>query len=331
MARALKLTGHLVFWLGYFILVINISQLIMPLFASITRAGIIVVLHIIMVYANTRYVVPYYFERKKYIVFFLLVMACIITISLIRVLLIDALFAHVQYSNFQIKLSFFDKLVFSGFASSLLIIMSTIYATAEKKFALQKENLEAELKLLKAQINPHFLFNTLNNIYALAYENSTKTAPMIMKLSQMMRYAYHDCETNLVLLSKEVEYIHNFVDLYQLRFEHSRDIRFSIEGKIGGQQIPPLLLNPILENAIKYSDLDENPEGYIHIQLYVMTNESVEFSVSNTFAPREEKHSEGIGLKNIKRRLTLLYSGRHLFITKQENQVFKTQIVLQLS
>ena len=184
--------------------------------------------------------------------------------------------------------------------------------------------------MLREQINPHFLFNTLNNIYVLAYEKSENAAPMILKLSEMMRYAYHDCESEKVQLEKEITYIHNFIDLYQLRFEKNRSIHFTISGSPNGVLIAPLLFNPLMENTIKYSDLDTNTDGLINIQLTIIKGKSIDFQISNTCIKKEETIINGIGLNNLQRRLELIYPGKHLLNITACDNIFKVTMTVQI-
>lgn len=325
----LKLIGHITFWVGYLFILVNITQLAFPFAESFVRACSIICMHMIIVYFNIYYVVPRYLELKKYGYFALFVVLAIAIVSAIRFLFIEPFFFAKSNLQELRELNLIYKITFTSFSSIILIIISTIYGLAEKRWLLQKANLQAELKLLREQLNPHFLFNTLNNIYVLAYEKSDNAAPMIMKLSEMMRYAYHDCEAEKVLLEKEIIYIHNFIDLYQLRFEKMRAIEFKIDGTPEGMLIAPLLFNPLLENTIKFADLDENPAGFINIQLNAIIPESIEFILTNSFIKKENLHREGIGLQNLQRRLQLIYPGKHILNISEQNNTFTVKLVIK--
>lgn len=325
----LKLIGHICFWIGYLFVLINLSQLVFPLYESIFRATMILIMHIVMVYVNILYLVPHYLEQKKFFAFSLFIILFVVIISTIRFLFIEPFFFQEEKVKKVVDLDILSKLIFTSFPSVILLIISTIYALAKKRWVLQKENLQAELKLLREQINPHFLFNTLNNIYVLAYEKSSNAAPMILKLSEMMRYAYHDCETEKVLLEKEIAYIHNFIDLYQLRFEKNRNINFAIKGSADGMLIAPLLFNPLMENTIKYSDLDENISGFIDIEVNAVQGESIEFKISNSCKKKKETIIKGIGLQNLQRRLELIYPGKHILNIIEQSNIFTAKMIIQ--
>lgn len=187
---------------------------------------------------------------------------------------------------------------------------------------IANEKLQAELSFLKAQINPHFLFNTLNNIYALASNQSEHTAAAVMKLSNIMRYVLTEAKNDLVPLEKEILFTSHYIELQKMRLTDKTQIDFTITGDQLGKQIAPLLLLPFVENAFKYG-ISTRECSPIHIQLDIR-EESLYFSISNhkhlnTMARMTE--NTGIGISNTKRRLDLLYPGRYeLIITDKSNE-----------
>lgn len=199
-----------------------------------------------------------------------------------------------------------------------------------KKDLIEAEKANTELSFLKSQVNPHFFFNTLNNIYSLAVVNSEKTAPAVMKLSHIMRYILTETQTEQVPLEKEIDFIKNFIDLQLVRLTDKVNVKFSIDGNIANKQIAPLLFIPFIENAFKYGvSTKENSE--IEILLSVVNNQIL-FHVSNTIVHAENLYNgtTGIGINNVKRRLELSYPKQHSLKVGQFDNQFKVDLEINL-
>jgi two-component system, LytTR family, sensor histidine kinase AlgZ len=195
---------------------------------------------------------------------------------------------------------------------------------------LENEKLTAELTFLKAQINPHFLFNTLNNLYYLAFTNSPNTTEVIAKLSQMMRYMIYDSNHEKVTLSKEIEYIENYISLEKLRLNNQIPINIIIEGDISQVKIVPLILITFLENAFKHGVSNNSTNAYISINLSVQNKELV-YIIENSKLEINNHEKSGIGLQNVKRRLDLSYPQKsHLEVIDSE-KYYKISLVLDIS
>jgi two-component system LytT family sensor kinase len=174
---------------------------------------------------------------------------------------------------------------------------------------LAREKRAAELAFLKTQINPHFLYNTLNMLYGLAYGVDKTLASGLLKLSELMRYMLRDTPDGLVDLGEEVEYLENSLDLYRLRYPGRLHAQLTVTGEPAGHRVAPLLLIPFVENAFKHGVLDD-PATPVQLQL-TLTPEAVEFTVENQRHDYQTDSSSGIGLANLHRRLELLYPGRY--------------------
>ena len=192
---------------------------------------------------------------------------------------------------------------------------------------LKSEKLDMELRYLKSQINPHFLFNALNNIYSMVYTHDDNAADGVLKLSEMLRYVLVDCQAEMIPLSKEIKYIENFIDFQMMRMGGQRDVVFEQEVEKEDFMIAPMLLQPIIENCFKYSRLETHPEGHVHVRIQ-QSGSGLCFEAENTIAPnaisavtigKEEKKS-GIGQKNVQQRLMLHYGDESL---PQERQRFR--------
>jgi LytS/YehU family sensor histidine kinase len=201
-----------------------------------------------------------------------------------------------------------------------LIFMLDNQITIQKKQALLiTQSREAELAFLRSQINPHFLFNTLNNIYALSYKNSPKTPEAILKLSGLMRYMLYEKQENIPLV-KEWEYIQHFISLQQLRYDYPLALSVTIEGDPDNIRIPPYLLIPFIENAFKHGDLADEKNPLI-IKLSIKES-AWEFYVENKVASQQKDPEGGVGLENVQRRLALLYENRHHLQMEQKAEKF---------
>ncbi|GHG05052.1 hypothetical protein GCM10017161_38170 [Thalassotalea marina] len=201
---------------------------------------------------------------------------------------------------------------------------------------LHQETLKAELSLLKSQINPHFFFNTLNNLYGLAVEKSDQTEEVIYRLSQMMRFTIYDGRKHTVSVQDEIAYLENFIELNQLRHQHRLDIQFTQNITDAQQRIPPLLFINLLENAFKHG-VDTLTEGqYIHF-CFTTKPELIEFVIENNFDKsvleknKKQRTSGGIGLDNLKRRLVLLFPDKHKITTDVSSNTYKTTVSIDLT
>jgi two-component system, LytTR family, sensor histidine kinase AlgZ len=199
-----------------------------------------------------------------------------------------------------------------------------------KRKELENEKLTAELTFLKAQINPHFLFNTLNNLYYLAFTNSPNTTEVIAKLSQMMRYMIYDSNHEKVILSKEIEYIENYISLEKLRLNNQIPITLKVEGDANQVKIVPLILITFLENAFKHGVSNNSKDAYISINLLIQNKELI-YTVENSKLEKNNHEKSGIGLQNVKRRLDLSYHQKcHLEVTDTEKE-YKIVLTLDIS
>jgi LytS/YehU family sensor histidine kinase len=203
----------------------------------------------------------------------------------------------------------------------------------EKK-KLQNETLQTELKFLKSQINPHFLFNTLNSLYALTLRKSDDAPMIVLRLSEMMRYMLYECNEKKVLLSKELKYLENYLELEKLRHSKNVDVVFNIEGEVENHMIAPLMFIPFVENGFKHGLNSSLQEGFIHIYIKIgedyLNLEVKNSSGGKTMSSIEGKKSGGIGLVNVKRRLELLYPNKHDLKIREENGIYHVNMSLKL-
>ncbi len=207
------------------------------------------------------------------------------------------------------------------------------YANQKEREAaeLRGEKLEAELKFLRSQINPHFLFNALNNIYALMMAQSQRAPEMLLKLSAILRYMLYDCKAERVPLSKEIAYLRHLVDLYQLKDSRGLNIELDLDESRPHLYIAPLLLVPFVENAFKHSHIEDRQSGWICIRLHTGDNHLV-FEVSNSIPQTAHAKDEvgGIGLSNVRRQLELVYPEQHVLDICTKDNAFHAHLYINL-
>lgn len=212
-----------------------------------------------------------------------------------------------------------------------VFFFSLILRITDRWRQTEKEKLNAELSYLKAQINPHFLFNILNTIYSLAVEKSDQTGPAVIKLSQMMRYVISDAGHQLVPLSREIDYLRNYIELQKMRFGDQLPLSLTVTGQATSQLIAPLILISFVENAFKHGvNAAENTD--IKIAVSIQENHLHFSAFNNKVTIKELPETEGgIGLENTRKRLQLLYPGSHTLLIKDETNYFEVSLSLQLS
>jgi sensor histidine kinase YesM len=185
---------------------------------------------------------------------------------------------------------------------------------------------KAELSYLQAQINPHFLFNTLNSIYSLSIEKSDQVADAVVKLSNMMRYVLTEANKPLVSLKKEIDYINGYIDLQKYRVSNTVDIHLTINGEATHQEIAPLLLITFIENAFKYGVNPEVPSEII-IEIDIGTDD-MHLLVKNKKATIKNTERTGLGIKNVKQRLEMLYPGKHTLTVHDGTSDFSVSLLI---
>ena len=276
---------------------------------------------------------PLFFYRKKYIPFFLFVVLIIAGIIIMEELVLERIFFPDTRGQY-----------FPGIIFSLLDVMPIIIILTGFKFAwdaskkqqeveaLNAMVKESELQYLKSQINPHFLFNNLNNLYSYAIDNSPKTPSIILELSSVLRYMLYDCKENFVPLPKEIEHLKNFTKLSELQIENRGIVEFNADNITSHYQIAPLILNVFVENAFKHSTASQSEDISIKIQIDVTENGMLGFECINSFQPQANTDdlSHGIGLQNVKKRLQLIYPNAHSLSIQETDSLYSVKLNLEL-
>lgn len=290
----------------------------------------------LMIYITNYVLIPKLLYRKRYVWFGLAFVTMIIVSSAIKMNILGHLTNNPALYNWtaDIKRRLYDNiiphfiLVFAG-ASVKLMFDYTILQQRMAETA--KEKAETELNFLKSQINPHFVFNSLNSIYFLINKENVAARGALHKFSEMLRYQLYEMNDSKIPIEKEIHYLKDYVDLQQLRKDEKYAVQFTAAPDVKGFSIEPLLLVPFVENAFKHISHHNDKANYVKVDMF-RANGTFIFSVTNSKdqQPTTETHG-GIGMNNVKRRLELLYPGKHeLKIDETENS-FNVQLNLQLS
>jgi LytS/YehU family sensor histidine kinase len=218
--------------------------------------------------------------------------------------------------------------------------MRFAFENEKKKFLLEKDNLVLQLESLKAQLHPHFLFNTLNSIYGMSLSGNKETPTYILRLSDMMRYILYDCQHHFVPLEKDIAFIENYIAMEKARYPEA-DISFTVKGNAGGQQIVPLLFIQFIENSFKHGAHRVTDNGYIHGSLELKDGYLHFHIVNDVLSPQLQQaamHKEvsensygGIGMQNVQKRLELIYPDRHKINIRKEEGLYEVRIDILLS
>lgn len=220
-----------------------------------------------------------------------------------------------------------EELIFSFLWPVPVFMVLWIYEQWKWFRSIQSEKSAAELALLKSQINPHFFFNTLNNLHALTVNQAKEAPDVIVKLSDMMRYTIYEGKKEMVLVSEEVSYLQNYIELHEIRQHQKVNITFVDEVE-GGVMVSPLLFIVLLENAFKHGAERLLADAFIDIQL-TATAEHIRFQIQNNFDPEELPTEPGIGLDNLRRRLELVYPDQHQLETDIKDNTYTTTLTIE--
>lgn len=221
--------------------------------------------------------------------------------------------------------------VFSLLFFVFLTVWMTRWTIVQIKSILQlkREKKQVELMHLKSQVNPHFFFNTLNNLYGLVEQDAGKAQQLILKLSDMMRYSLYEGQKEWVMLSDEIDYLENYMELHRMRYHKVIDIRFEVEAENRSIKIMPLLFIIMVENAFKHGVERLRKNAFVHMKLTAI-DKILNFEIENNFDVEDVQGNEGIGLNNLRQRLILVYPNRHDLEISTVDNIYKIRLELTL-
>jgi two-component system, LytTR family, sensor kinase len=333
-SRLFSIIIHSLIWLALLLVPVIIDESPMGRTFWMMRFGVLIVLLSGFFYFNSLILIPRLLLPGKILFFVGSLLGCIALIVLLNLVNVYIFQVLVNHRHYHIHPSmilgpvFFSVVAFA--LSTSFRITSEWFRTEKIKKEMENEKLTSELAFLKSQVNPHFLFNVLNNICSLARKKSDDTENAIIKLSGIMRYMLEESKDEKVGLEKEIEYMKNYIELQRMRISEKVNIRFDIEGNPEPYQIEPLLLIPFVENAFKHgvSYLEECTIGI----LMKIGPDRLVFHVENLIVRKgtEESASEsGIGLKNVLRRLELLYPGNHEIRIEENGSKYIIHLIIR--
>lgn len=330
--------AHVLFWVGLLFLDALEGEGRHEFYHNLTFGTCNIIAQMIAAYLTGYYLIPKLFAQNKYLQFtiWFVISAYLISV-LARILVVHVGEPLVRVPPFEQEtfLEIFmdiEYLAFNYFPSVYIVVAFFLLIIfldfSNKNLSLQKEKTSAELKVLKSQLNPHFLFNTLNNIYSLSLDNSPKTSESIGKLSEILDYILYRCEPKFVPLSSEIELLENYISLEKLRYDDRLKITFKKEINIS-MEIAPLILLSLVENAFKHGAGEDGGSPGINISLHSEPS-GFTFMISNTVVDSGlEKSGSAIGLKNIKKQLDLIYPNQYQLNINEQANLFTVTLKLQ--
>lgn len=309
------------------------AYLRLPLSFRTAISLIIVALFFTFVMTIKHILIPYILHRgRRNLFFFLMTSGFTVLWAYASVLVHSALSRAMSLPQQELSYLFAIRLIWFSLAAALTIIFYYQNQAKKDEIAneqLKSEKLDMELRYLKSQINPHFLFNALNNIYSLVYTKDDKAADSVLKLSQMLRYVLVECQAVVIPLYKEANYIDNYIDFQMMSIDGDRDVKLDKDIECTDYLIAPMILQPIVENCFKYTRLDLNRDGFVHFKMVQKEGEfwfSAANSVNRSDIVIMQKKKSGIGLINVQKRLMLHYGNNYQFNIKQTTDTYTVTI-----
>lgn len=288
-----------------------------------------------MVYITNYIFIPYLLYRKKYVLFVIAFVLLILTSSVIKMNILANVMNAPQLLSLSgnLKARIYDNvlphffLVIAGAAIKLMVDNSRLQ---QRMAETAKEKAEAELNFLKSQINPHFLFNSLNSVYFLIDKNNVEARESLHKFSDMLRYQLYEMNDLRIPIEKEIRYLQDYVDLQKLRKDEKYNVSFKYSSQVKGFSIEPLLLIPFVENAFKHVSAHDNKTDFVNIGMERSNGYFVFSAENSTERIKPTDPYSGIGLQNVKRRLELLYPDRHELIIEDKSDSYRIQLKLKI-
>lgn len=327
---------HAVFWILVFAMMMMTGPGNHTSRLEVIRKLIHLSFYMLVVYVNLGYLIPKFLSQKNFMTYVLMLLVMVAVFTPIDVMLLYFTYDEVDPREFLVmnQQYIFLLLFLIAIGSTVIRIISDWQRHQRDRKDLETQRMQSEIKFLKSQINPHFLFNTLNSLYALTLKKSDKAPEIVIKLSEMMRYMLYECNERRVPLQKEVNYIQNYLALEALRQSGNADIQFKVEGQVTDQTIAPLIFIPFLENSFKHGLNHQINEGYVKVVMKVFENKlllRILNSKPSQAHKSPDKSTGGIGLQNVQRRLNLLYPNQYKLDIEDNEKEHIVELSLDLT
>ncbi len=347
MKKKYIVTLHVLFWLYYMLQEVvyfkpETQTFSIPILTfdfhipGVAIAYSMLFLYVFVFYLNYLYVLPRFFDiknAKRLLFAFAGLFAVFIGLRYLieEVLYLEFLGFHNYYDGVTIPYYIYDNIHYGSqpiVASSVLWLIINMLRLQKKQIELMESKRETEINFLKSQINPHFIFNTLNNIYYLVFEKSDKSLKAIEQLSGLMRYMTYESANETIAICREIDYIEDFIQLESMRISGKANILFEKDIRNSEFRIPPLLLIPFVENGFKHGIVnDENRPFTIKLS---QTDQLLLLETENGVNQYQKDHSPGVGIENIKKRLALYFPDRHTLNITSQNDLYQVHLTIQL-
>lgn len=326
---------HFFFWSVYVVVVALAIQPGRNPREWVLYSAFILLFHALAAYFNSYFLVNRFLYTRQIGFYTISLTLTIVAVSFPISIILHRLVRDNEIRNIVWSWNFFLlnflAVLFSVVLILVLKLLKNWYDEEQAKKKLQQLNVETELKFLKAQINPHFLFNSLNNLYALTLKKSDEAPELVLRLSNILRYVLYETVEGKVPLEKEVQYLKDYIELEHVRLGNRVDIRFEAEGDFSNKVIEPMLFLTFVENSFKHGAAAAIQNGWVDMQLHA-DDEDIRFSISNsksadTMAIKTE--ASGIGLQNLQKRLDILYPGKYLLELKDHPESYLVNLTIK--
>ena len=285
-------------------------------------------------YVNNLWLIPRYLMQRKYVFYFLFLLVLIVAASYNASLIRPILDRYSLDKNPNPEASnvFYQVFMIVEFLIAFALVQFSVerFEAAHQLKIMEKEKLNAEYDNLKSQLNPHFLFNSLNTIYGITRKKDPEAGDAVMLLSDMLRYMLYECNTDRVPLTKEIEYIHNYIKLASLRMRKNARVDFAVDGDPDHKSVVPLLLIPFIENCFKHGIEMQREDPWVRIRIGIHGEELTLHCVNNFGRQAEKNRSGGVGLINVKKRLELSYPGKHTLQIDERPHEYEVNLKIDL-
>ena len=275
---------------------------------------------------------PIFYKRKNILVFVGMVVISIIVSALIEEFILEKIFfTGRRADSIRMFWAFIDIIPVVAILFGIKLGWDAVMKQIEVD-KLEEVVKESQLQFLRSQINPHFLFNNLNNLYAYSLESSAKTPEIILELSSLLRYMLYECKEEYVSLSKEIDQLKNFVSLNELQIEDRGKVQFTVEGLDESYKIAPLLMMAFVENAFKHSLNSQSDNIEIEVKIRILEDGQLSFNCVNNYSntTNSANLAQGIGLENVKKRLNLIYPDAHKLSIVNDNNLYVVNLLIDL-
>jgi sensor histidine kinase YesM len=344
---------HLAFWAAWWLfsgfiysmgpLPFNMGY-IKNLLRSMTESLAFMPMHIFLTYSLIYFIIPRFLLKQRYVLTIVFVLVSFAITALLSVMISGTIigpirslyqyhYSFTSYVNVSFAMAFMAGLrggITVGGMAAAIKLMKHWYVEGQRNLQLQKENAEAQLQILKAQVHPHFLFNTLNNIYSKTQKTSSAASEMIFGLSDILRYMLYECNKPLVPLSQELKMMQEYIELERVRYGNKLDLHVELPEDTEGYFIAPLMILPFIENCFKHGTSNILEQPWVSLMITIEQDEMVLKLLNSKAEKNVSVNGRGIGIENAKKRLSLLYPDKHQLTIQEEQEVFIVILKLQL-